>query len=101
MQYPKMLCKGTQAEYEYQIANDEQHEDVLRKDGFDDYPNLPINADQASDQVDQASDQVDQPKTNYEEMTSEELRDLLEEKGIEFKARDSKATLIKLLDGGE
>lgn len=87
MQYPKMLCKGTQAEYEYQIANDEQHEDVLRKDGFDDYPNLPINADQ--------------PETNYEEMTSEELRDLLEEKGIEFKVRDSKATLIKLLDGGE
>ena len=86
MQYPKMLCKGTQAEYEYQIANDEQHEDALRKDGFDDYPNLPINADQ-----------VDQPETNYEEMTSEELRDLLEEKGIEFKARDSKATLIKLL----
>lgn len=83
MQYPKMLCKGTQAEYEYQIANDEQHEDALRKDGFDDYPNLPINADQ--------------PETNYEEMTSEELRDLLEEKGIEFKARDSKATLIKLL----
>ena len=87
MQYPKMLCKGTQAEYEYQIANDEQHEDALRKDGFDDYPNLPINADQ--------------PETNYEEMTSEELRDLLEEKGIEFKVRDSKATLIKLLDGGE
>lgn len=84
MQYPKMLCKGTQAEYEYQIANDEQHEDALRKDGFDDYPNLPIN--------------VDQPETNYEEMTSEELRDLLEEKGIEFKARDSKATLIKLLE---
>lgn len=83
MQYPKMLCKGTQAEYEYQIANDEQHEDILRKEGFDDYPNLPINADQ--------------PETNYEEMTSDELRDLLEEKGIEFKARDSKATLIKLL----
>lgn len=81
--YPKMLCKGTQAEYEYQIANDEQHEDALRKDGFDDYPNLAINADQL--------------ETNYEEMTSEELRDLLEEKGIEFKARDSKATLIKLL----
>lgn len=90
MQYPKMLCKGTQAEYEYQIAEDEQQEDQLRKDGFDDYPNLPINADQAGDQV-------DQPKTNYEEMTSEELRDLLEEKGIEFRARDSKATLIKLL----
>lgn len=86
MQYPKMLCKGTQAEYEYQIANDEQHEDALRKDGFDDYPNLPINADQ--------------PETNYEEMTSEELRDLLEAKGIEFKVRDSKATLIKLLEGG-
>ena len=84
MQYPKMLCKGTQAEYEYQIANDKQHEDVLRKDGFDDYPNLPINADQL--------------ETNYEEMTSEELRDLLEEKGIEFKVRDSKATLIKLLE---
>lgn len=84
MQYPKMLCKGTQAEYEYQIANDEQHEDALRKDGFDDYPNLPIN--------------IDQPEINYEEMTSEELRDLLEEKGIEFKARDSKATLIKLLE---
>ena len=82
-----MLCKGTQAEYEYQIANDEQHEDALRKDGFDDYPNLPIN--------------IDQPEINYEEMTSEELRDLLEEKGIEFKVRDSKATLIKLLDGGE
>ena len=86
MQYPKMLCKGTQAEYEYQIANDEQHEDALRKDGFDDYPNLPINSDQ--------------PETNYEEMTSEELRDLLEEKGIEFKVRDSKATLIKLLESG-
>ena len=83
MQYPKMLCKGTQAEYEYQIANDEQHEGSLRKDGFDDYPNLPINSDQ--------------PKANYEEMTSDELRDLLEEKGIEFKARDSKTTLIKLL----
>ncbi len=88
MQYPKMLCKGTQAEYEYKIANDEQHEDDLRKDGFDDDPNLPINADQT--------------ETNYEEMTSEELRDLLEEKGIEFKVRDSKATLIKLLEiGGE
>ena len=81
-----MLCKGTQAEYEYQIANDEQHEDALRKGGFDDYPNLPINSDQ--------------PETNYEEMTSEELRDLLEEKGIEFKVRDSKATLIKLLESG-
>ncbi|MEG0346737.1 MAG: hypothetical protein RR605_01690 [Acinetobacter sp.] len=86
MQYPKMLCKGTQAEYEYQIANDEQHEDALRKDGFDDYPNLPIN--------------TDQQETNYEEMTSEELRDLLEKKGIEFKVRDSKATLIKLLESG-
>jgi uncharacterized protein YdaT len=82
-----MLCKGTQAEYEYQIADDEQHEDALRKDGFDDYPNLPINADQS--------------EINYEEMTSEELRDLLEAKGIEFKVRDSKATLIELLDGGE
>lgn len=81
-----MLCKGTQAEYEYQIANDEQHEDALRKDGFDDYPNLPIN--------------TDQQETNYEEMTSEELRDLLEKKGIEFKVRDSKATLIKLLESG-
>ena len=86
MQYPKMLCKGTQVEYEYQIANDEQHEDALRKDGFNDYPNLPINSDQ--------------PEINYEEMTSEELRDLLEEKGIEFKVRDSKATLIKLLESG-
>lgn len=34
---------------------------------------------------------------DYNSMTSEELRDLLEEKGIEFKIRDSKATLIKLL----
>lgn len=88
MQYPKMLCKGTQAEYEYQIAQDAEHESKLRKDGFVDYPELPLDAEVS---------EIDQPETNLEDLTADELRGLLNEKGVEFKARDSKGTLIELI----
>ena len=41
MQYPKMLYKGSQAKYTYEIAQHEAHEDELREQGWIGFYDLP------------------------------------------------------------
>ena len=152
MNYPKMLYKGNKVNYKYSTANDAEHEDELKDQGFVDYADLgdEPKLDQFADigriqtggnidpdvmslkiennklleqlseheaEIDRLNQIIDagaienaelraqleknQPEmsseVNYSDMTSDELRVLLDEKGIKYLARDSKDTLIKLL----
>lgn len=141
MNYPKMLYKGNKVNYEHSTANDAEHEDELKDQGFADYADLsdkpePVlhsvgesEPDDTAEKLSEALDEIDrlnqiidagaqenaelrtqleamqEPKdteagkggANYSELTSDELRALLDEKGIKYLARDSKDTLIKLL----
>ena len=147
-----MLYKGNKVNYKYSTANDAEHEDELKDQGFVDYADLgdEPKLDQFADigriqtggnidpdvmslkiennklleqlseheaEIDRLNQIIDagaienaelraqleknQPEmsseVNYSDMTSDELRVLLDEKGIKYLARDSKDTLIKLL----
>lgn len=138
MNYPKMLYKGNKVDYEYSIANDAEHEELLKSEGFVDFVDLndkpelhpydPTNIKPSTlDELKEALDEIDRlnqiidagaienaelraqleellvPKSteakqvDYSDLTSDELRALLDKKGIKYLARDSKDTLIKLL----
>lgn len=139
MNYPKMLYKGNKVKYEYSTANDAEHEDDLKDQGFADYadlgdepappphdpsnnkPSIVDGLTEALDEIDRLNQIIDagaienaelraqlevlsvskvgsgSAAPNYSDMTSDELRALLDEKGIKYLARDSKDTLIKLL----
>lgn len=139
MNYPKMLYTGDKVKYEYAIANDEAHEEVLKTEGFIDYVDLndepepelhsigDSTPDDSAQKLNEALDEIERlnkiidagvqenaelraqlealnapaetevEQVNYSDMTSDELRALLDEKGIKYLARDSKDTLIKLL----
>lgn len=170
-QFPKMLYKGTQQDYQSQVADHAEHEDVLRNDGWSDYVELPesepemkyasgLGVGDASaspsktqevdltayvpvEQFDAVAEklaqsesevarlngvikngmeeneqlrsriaefeapismvaankpvQVEQP-IDYNSMTADQLRALLDEKEIKYLARDNKDTLISLLE---
>lgn len=48
-----------------------------------------------------AKDTNNDGRVSYDEMTSAELQELLKQRGVEFKARDNKDTLIKLAQDSE
>lgn len=48
-----------------------------------------------------ANDTNNDGKVSYDEMTSAKLQELLKQRGVEFKARDNKDTLIKLAQDSE
>ena len=157
MQYPKMLYKGDQEEYQTVIADDEDHEAELVADGWVNYGELPEREPRSSrsvgsgaisdrtlipvEQFDALASKLaeteDQLATSQGEfiafqnnigamkariselqgdttpvgsasysgshlislndLTLAQLQEMAKSKGIEFKVRDSKNTLIELL----
>ena len=144
MQYPKMLYKGNQENYQTIIADDEDHEAELIADGWANYGELPkceqgipnphdatkgssnpfaeleeqlatsqgefiafqnnVGAMKAriaelqGDTTPVGSTSNSEPKViSLNDLTLAQLQEMAESKGIAFKVRDSKGTLIELL----
>ncbi len=131
MQYPKMLYKGSQAKYTYEIAQHEAHEDELREKGWIGFYDLPeqsenkhigeahsIDSDalvlvEQFDALALKVAELEQENTELskklrikelEDTSADDLKTLLTERNIPFNARDNKAVLLNLViesDGGE
>lgn len=56
-------------------------------------------ADQVEDVEDKTAKVEDVQEVDYSALNMDELKDLLDERGIEYKARDNKDKLISLLEG--
>lgn len=131
MQYPKMLYKGNQEEYQTAIADDENHEAELVADNWVEYSDLPeqsenqhigeaYSIDSAAlvpvEQFDALALKVTELEQEnaelskklrikeLEDASADDLKALLTERNVQFGARDSKAVLLNLViesDGGE
>lgn len=124
MQYPKMLYKGNQEEYQTVIADDEDHEAELIADGWSQYGDLPeqsenqhigeaYSIDSAAlipvEQFDALALKVAELEQEnaelskklrikeLEDASADDLKALLTERNIPFNARDSKAVLLNLV----
>ena len=131
MQYPKMLYKGDQENYQTVIADDEDHEAELLADDWVQYGDLPeqsknkhigeaYSVDSAAlvpvEQFDALVLKVAELEQEnaelskklrikeLEDTSADDLKTLLTERNISFGARDSKAVLLNLViesDRGE
>lgn len=129
--YPKMLYKGNQAKYTYEIAQHEAHEDELREQGWIGFYDLPEQGENQysgeAHSIDSAAlvpvEQLDALALKVAELerenaelskklrikeiedtSADDLKALLAERNIQFGARDSKAVLLNLViesDGSE
>ena len=125
MQYPKMLYKGDQVNYQTVIADDEYHEAELIADGWADYGELPEYEPRSSGSVGSSaiSDHTLIPVEQFdalalkvaeleqenaelskklrikelEDTSADDLKVLLTERNVPFGARDSKAVLLNLV----
>ena len=125
MQYPKMLYKGDQENYQTVIANDEDHESELVEQGWREYGELPEYEPRSSGYVGSGaiSDRTLIPVEQFdalalkvaeleqenaelskklrikelEDTSADDLKALLSERNIPFGARDSKAVLLNLV----
>ena len=130
-EYPKMLYKGNQENYQTVIADDEDHEAELTADGWSQYGDLPeqsenqhigeaYSTDSAAlipvEQFDALALKVAELEQEnaelskklrikeLEDTSADDLKVLLTERNVQFGARDSKAVLLNLViesDGGE
>lgn len=131
MQYPKMLYKGNQENYQTAIADNEDHEVELLADDWIQYGDLP---EQSENQYTGEAHSIDSsalvPVEQFdalalkvaeleqenaelgkklrikelEDTSADDLKALLTERNVQFGARDSKAVLLNLViesDGGE
>lgn len=127
MKYPTMLYLNHRGNYK--VVRDKDEYDALIKQGYkthdevDDEPE-PVAADvtdalkQAYDYIETlendleslkqklavyetAKDTNNDGKVSYDELTVQELQVLLKQRGVSFKARDSKTKLIKLAKDSE
>ena len=131
MQYPKMLYKGDQENYQTIIADGEDREAELVADGWSQYGDLPeqsenqhigeaYSTDSAAlipvEQFDALALKVAELEQEnaelskklrikeLEDTSADDLKVLLTERNVQFSARDSKAVLLNLViesDGGE
>ena len=131
MQYPKMLYKGDQENYQTVIADDEDHEAELIADDWIQYGDLPeqsenqhigeaYSIDSAAlvpvEQFDALALKVAELEQEnaelskklrvkeLEDTSADDLKALLTERNVQFGARDSKAVLLNLViesDRGE
>ncbi|WP_158650610.1 hypothetical protein [Acinetobacter indicus] len=83
-EFPKMLYLGDKESYSYQIANNADEEQQLRKAGLKDYVDLPNHKTQKT--------------IDYDSLTKDELQALITEQGKTFKSADTKAELITILE---
>lgn len=130
-EYPKMLYKGNQEEYQTVIADDENHEAELVADNWVEYSDLPEQSENQhigeAYSIDSAAlvpveqfdalvlkvAELEQENTELskklrikelEDTSADDLKALLTERNVQFGARDSKAVLLNLViesDGGE
>ena len=127
MKYPTMLYLNHRGNYK--VVRDKDEYDASIKQGYkthdevDDKPE-PVAADvtdalkQAYDYIETlendleslkqklaiyetAKDTNNDGKVSYDELTAQELQTLLKQRGVSFKARDSKTKLIKLAQDSE
>ncbi|WP_180072207.1 HeH/LEM domain-containing protein [Acinetobacter sp. YH12200] len=125
-EYPKMLYSGDKEGYSSRIIHSAEEEQQFREIGLQDYADLPDpepkieelapgeaptgfvtteQFDAVAERLAAAESEIERLKqatanemsSDYNSMTADQLRALLDEKGIEYKARDSKAELIALL----
>ena len=131
MQYPKMLYKGDQENYQTVIADDEDHEAELITDDWIQYSDLPEQSENEhigeAHSIDSAAlvpveqfdalalkvAELEQENAELskklrikelEDTSADDLKVLLTERNVPFGARDSKAVLLNLViesDGGE
>lgn len=131
MQYPKMLYKGDQENYQTVIADDEDHEAELLADDWSQYGDLPEQSENQhigeAHSIDSAAlvpveqfdalalkvAELEQENAELskklrikelEDTSADDLKVLLTERNVPFGARDSKAVLLNLViesDGGE
>lgn len=131
MQYPKMLYKGNQEEYQTVIADSEDHEAELIADGWSQYGDLPEQSENQytgeAHSIDSAAlipveqfdalalkvTELEQENAELskklrikelEDTSADDLKALLTERNVQFGARDSKAVLLNLViesDGSE
>ena len=128
MQYPKMLYKGDQENYQTIIADDEDHEAELLADGWANYGELPETISKPNpegiiensliptEQFDALALKVAELEQEnaelskklrikeLEDTSADDLKVLLTERNVQFGVRDSKAVLLNLViesDGGE
>ena len=125
MQYPKMLYKGDQENYQTVIAYKEDHEAELIADGWADYGELPEYEPRSSGSVGSSaiSDHTLIPVEQFdalalkvaeleqenaelskklrikelEDTSADDLKVLLTQRNVQFSARDSKAVLLNLV----
>lgn len=122
--YPKMLYKGSQAKYTYEIAQHEAHEDELREQGWIGFYDLPEQSENEHigeaysidlaalipvEQFDALALKVAELEQEnaelskklrikeLEDTSADDLKALLTERNIPFGARDSKAVLLNLV----
>ena len=123
--YPKMLYKGDQENYQTVIAYKEDHEAELIADGWADYGELPEYEPRSSGSVGSGaiSDRTLIPVEQFdalalkvaeleqenaelskklrikelEDTSTDDLKVLLTERNVQFGARDSKAVLLNLV----
>ena len=115
-EYPKALYKGDKKNHDFTTAFDADAENQLREDGYVDYKDLseyeePTETETKSDSADvkQLKEElVEALKENQElhkqirfkqveDMPADELRKLLDERKVEYGARDGKPVLINLV----
>lgn len=123
MEYPKMLYSGDKVSYSSRIVHNADEEAQFRNIGLTDYAELPNPEPEivvepeapqgfvATEQFDAVAErlavaeaEIERLKTptdtqtiDYESMTNDQLRILLDEKNIKYLARDGKPELIALL----
>ena len=130
-EYPKMLYKGDQENYQTVIADDEDHEAELIADDWSQYGDLPEQSENQhiseAHSIDSAAlvpveqfdalalkvAELEQENAELskklrikelEDTSADDLKVLLTERNVPFGARDSKAVLLNLViesDGGE
>ena len=131
MNYPKMLYKGDQENYQTVIADDEDHEAELLADDWSQYGDLPEQSENQhiseAHSIDSAAlvpveqfdalalkvAELEQENAELskklrtkelEDTSADDLKVLLTERNVPFGARDSKAVLLNLViesDGSE
>ena len=124
MQYPKMLYKGDQENYQTIIADDEDHEAELLADDWSQYGDLPEQSENQhigeAHSIDSAAlvpveqfdalalkvAELEQENAELskklrikelEDTSADDLKVLLTERNVQFGARDSKAVLLNLV----
>ncbi|RBA42335.1 MULTISPECIES: hypothetical protein [Acinetobacter] len=121
--YPKMLYKGDKVEYEYQTASNEESEKELLDSGWVSFSDLPEpkieskpngvigtnklqslekeNIKLKEELVEALNENQELRKQirfkQVEDMLADELRKLLDERKVEYGARDGKPVLINLV----